>query len=179
MQRVSVVGVSGAGKSTLAAALAARLGVLHVELDGIFHQPGWTELDDGEFASRVTAATAGPGWVVDGNYSRIRDIVWARADTVVVLDLPRWRVMSQLLRRTLRRMATRRELWNGNRERWRNLLRRDPNENILRWAWTTYGSNRDRYRAAAVDPRWAHLSFRTVRSRRDMARLLATMWAAR
>lgn len=174
-----MVGVSGSGKTTLAAAVAARLGVPHVELDAIFHLPGWTELDDVGFASQVTMATAGPGWVVDGNYSRIRDIVWAQADTVIVLDLPRRRVMGQLLRRTLGRMATRRELWNGNRERWRNLLRLDPNENILRWAWTTHAHNRDRYRAAAADPRWAHLRFVTVRSRQDIQRLVDTVPAPR
>ncbi len=33
-------------------------------------------------------------WIVDGNYGRVQQIVWSRADTVVFLDLPRWRVMS-------------------------------------------------------------------------------------
>jgi len=46
VRRVSVVGVSGSGKTTVARALAARLGVPHVELDAIYHQPGWTGLDD-------------------------------------------------------------------------------------------------------------------------------------
>jgi len=95
-------------------------------LDAIFHQPGWVGLDDTEFARRVEAATIGDCWVVDGNYSRIRQIVWSRADTVVVLDLPRWRVMSQLLVRTVRRGWTGAELWNGNRENLRNLIRGDP-----------------------------------------------------
>jgi hypothetical protein len=46
----------------MAAALARRLGVPHVELDGLKHQPGWTELSRDEFAARVRtaiAATAG------------------------------------------------------------------------------------------------------------------------
>ena len=171
MQRVSVVGVSGSGKTTVARALAARLGVPHVELDSIFHQPGWVGLDDVEFARRVTAATAGECWVVDGNYSRIREIVWSRADTVVVLDLPRWRVMSQLLVRTLRRGWTGEELWNGNRENLANLIRRDPEANILLWSWTNHAKNRRRYRLAASDPRWSGLTFRYARSRRA-ARIL-------
>ncbi|HCU2021331.1 TPA: AAA family ATPase [Pseudomonas aeruginosa] len=39
--RVVVVGTSGAGKSTFSAALAARLGCTHVELDRLYWGPGW------------------------------------------------------------------------------------------------------------------------------------------
>ena len=39
-----MIGNSGSGKTTLGRALAELLGVPFVELDGIFHQPGWTEL---------------------------------------------------------------------------------------------------------------------------------------
>lgn len=49
MRRVAVVGNSGSGKSTFAAELARRLGVPWVELDAVFHQPGWTELDRRNF----------------------------------------------------------------------------------------------------------------------------------
>ena len=46
-------GYLGAGKTTLARRLAAALEVPHVELDAIFHQPGWTELPVEEFPERV------------------------------------------------------------------------------------------------------------------------------
>jgi hypothetical protein len=85
----------------------------------------------------------------------------------VVLDLPRWRVMSQILPRTLRRAFTGEELWNGNREHLRNLVSRDPEQNILLWSWTTHAKNRWRYRTAARDPRWAALLFLWVRSRQE------------
>ncbi|WP_436796679.1 AAA family ATPase, partial [Escherichia coli] len=41
MGSVVVVGTSGAGKSTFSAALAARLGCTHVELDRLYWGPGW------------------------------------------------------------------------------------------------------------------------------------------
>ena len=41
--------------------------------------------------------------------------------------------MARITRRTLGRMITRAELWNGNREQWRNLLTLDPKTNIVRW----------------------------------------------
>ena len=136
MRRVSVVGNSGSGKSTLGRALAARLGVPFVELDAIHHLPGWEPIDVPEFRRTVGGIVDGDGWVIDGNYSAVRDLVWARADTVVWFDLPRRTVMRQVLWRTIRRGVTREELWNGNRERLSTLFRLDPQESLLRWAWT-------------------------------------------
>lgn len=94
--RVSVVGNSGSGKSTLGRALAARLGVPYVELDAIFHLPAWTELPRDEFRKQVGALAAGDAWVIDGNYLAVRDLVWARADTVVWIDLLRLRRPSEV-----------------------------------------------------------------------------------
>ena len=159
VQRISVVGNSGSGKTTLARQLSATLSIPHLELDAVFHQPGWQPLDAAEFSARVDAFTAGPAWVVDGNYSAVRDLVWDRADTVVWLDPPRGLVMRQVIGRTLRRMATRAELWNGNREPWRNLFRLDPHESIIAWAWTRNDTYRQRYLAAQADPANAGLTF--------------------
>jgi adenylate kinase family enzyme len=175
MRCVSVVGNSGSGKSTLGRALAAKLGVPFVELDAIVHQPGWQKLPDDEFTARVDAVLGTDGWVIDGNYRVVRPLVWARADTVVWFDLPRRTVMRQIVIRTLRRGVTRQELWNGNRERLANLVRRDPNESVVRWAWVKHDVYRDRYRAAAADPAFSHLRFVRIGSRADSRALLRSL----
>lgn len=136
--RIAVHGASGSGKTTLATAVAARLGVAHIELDGLFHQPGWTERPIDEFRAEVAELVEGPEWVVEGNYGQVRDLVWARVQVIVVIDLPRWRVMAQLLGRTLVRGATRAELWNGNRESLRNLVSTDADRNVVLWSWRTH-----------------------------------------
>ena len=167
-----MVGTSGAGKSTFASALARILGASWLELDSVYHQPGWEPLPAAEYRSRVAAAADGERWVIDGNYSTVRDIVWARADTVVFLDLPRRTVMRRIIVRTLRRVAGRVELWNGNRERWRNFFTLDKEESVIVWAWQTHARNRARYTAAAADPAFAHLRFVRLTSPRAVRRFL-------
>jgi adenylate kinase family enzyme len=151
----------------LARSLARTLRVPHVELDAIFHQPGWTPLDDDTFRARVVQATEAPGWVVDGNYSTVRDIVWQRADTVVWFDLPYAVVMARTIRRTVRRVVTRQELWNGNKEPWTNLCSWNPEKSIIAWSATRHKVYRQRYGAAEHDPRWAGLDFVRLRSQQE------------
>jgi adenylate kinase family enzyme len=135
-RRVSVVGTCGAGKTTVARALAERLGYVHVELDALSWGPKWTMRPDEAFRADVAKAAAGDCWVIDGNYGKTRDIVWARADTVVWLDYSFPRVFTRLLLRTVRRSFAREALWHGNRES----LRRSflSRESILLWAIKTH-----------------------------------------
>ena len=87
--RIAVVGSSGSGKSTLAKRLAGDLGLPHIELDAINWQAGWKDLnshDPDEFVRRVAAAVGQDAWVSDGNYGKVRDLVWNRATHLVWLD---------------------------------------------------------------------------------------------
>jgi adenylate kinase family enzyme len=175
---VAVVGCSGSGKTTLARALGPVLGAPVVELDAIFHQPGWTPLDDDTFRARVRAVTATTRWVVEGNYSVVRELVWERADTVVWFDLPYAVVMARTIRRTVRRTVTREELWNGNVEPWSNLFSWKPEKSIIAWAATRHKVYRQRYGAAEHDRRWAEKSFIRLRSQSDVDALLTRVGAA-
>jgi adenylate kinase family enzyme len=154
------------------------LGSPHVELDSIYHQPGWTPLGDEEFRARVAAATEGPRWVVDGNYSAVRDLVWNRADTVVWFDLAYVTALWRTIRRTVRRTLTREELWNGNREPLSNLWSFKPETSIIAWTATRHGVYRRRYREAERDPRWAHLRFVRLRSQGEVDGFLTGVTAA-
>ncbi|MBS1836159.1 MAG: adenylate kinase [Actinobacteria bacterium] len=162
MQRVSMVGVPGAGKSTTGRLVASLLDVPFVELDSLFHQPGWTPLPLEQFRAGVGEIVAGDGWVVDGNYRQVRDLVWGRADTVIWLDPSRIRATSRVLRRTLERVTRGEELWNGNSETWSNLFSADPERNVVLWSWKKHPEYRRSYTAAMVErvpseARWVRL----------------------
>lgn len=134
-RRVLVAGTSGAGTTTTADRLGHVLGVPHVEIDALFHGPGWIPRED--FLADVEAFSAEPGWVTEWQYGSVRDLLADRADLVVWLDLPRALVMRQVVARTLRRRLRREVLWNGDVEPALRTVLHDP-EHIVRWAWATH-----------------------------------------
>ncbi len=156
--RIAIIGCSGAGKSTLAGHLAKRFAIPHVELDGLYHGPNWepARLEDFQAA---TLERTGPTsqWVACGNYDgTVGADLRSRANYIVFLDLPKRVVMTRMLRRSLGRVITRKELWNGNRERWRNLFHREPEENIVPWAWTRWAKYRRQFRGQMEAGGFAH-----------------------
>jgi len=178
LNRVIVHGTSGSGKSTLSTALARALDVACLELDGLYQQPNWTPLEIEEFRARVSSFVAQPRWIVDGNYSQVRDIVWPLATTIVFIDLPRRVVMTRVVKRTILRIVKRERLWNGNRESWRNALSLDPMRNIILWSWNSHAKYHE------VAPREARESVGPERvvvlaSAREVRRFLDRASAAR
>ncbi len=155
VRRIAVVGVTGSGKTTLAIALAARLHVPHIEIDALHWLPGWEHVSDEELRRRVEAATRGPGWVTDGNYSVVRDLVWERAQAVVWLDYPLAVILWRLWRRTWQRVLSKETLWGSNTERfWTQFLSRDS---LFLWALRTFKRRRQTYTAMIACPEYAHL----------------------
>jgi len=155
--RIAVIGSTGSGKTTLGKSLAQQLSVPFIELDALHWDPGWTPLtmtDPLEFIRRVDAATAAPEWVSDGNYKLVRHFVWERATHIVWLDYERRLIMTRVIRRTLQRSLRGTELWSGNREQWRNLLRPD---HPVWWAWKHFRRHRREWAEVLQDEAHAHL----------------------
>jgi adenylate kinase family enzyme len=168
--RVLVVGTCGAGKSALAAQLARQIDAPHIELDAFKHGPNWTERSVEEMRERTAAAVEGRDrWVVDGNYAEVRDLLWPHATRLVWLDYPKHVVMWRVISRSVKRVVTRRELWNGNVSDWRRWG--DP-EHPIRWAWDSYAANREQYERVTRLPEWAHLDVVRLRQPSDAKALL-------
>ena len=124
MRRVAVISsASGNGKTTVGRQLATKLDVPFVELDALVHGPNWTETTDDDLRAVLEPVLAGDGWVIDGGYyGKIGNLVLGSADTVVWLDLPVRVWLPRLIRRTVRRLRRKEELWNGNRESVRSAI---------------------------------------------------------
>ncbi len=69
--KIAIIGYSGAGKSTLARILGEHYGCDVLHLDSIHFASDWVERTDGEMIADVKPFLQKPGWVIDGNYSRV------------------------------------------------------------------------------------------------------------
>ena len=68
--------------------------ILHLpvhHLDRLHWKPNWTEPPKEEWQKIQADLCAEEEWVIDGNYGGTMDIRLAACDTVVFLDLSRWR----------------------------------------------------------------------------------------
>ncbi|MFR9722015.1 hypothetical protein ACL02R_01420 [Streptomyces sp. MS19] len=152
-RRIALVGPVASGKSTLAAAVAAHTGLPHLGLDTLFWGPDWTPVAAGEFHARVRNALAAGKWIADGNFGgQAGEMLLARAELVIWLDLPLRVCLPRLLARSLRRAATGQELFAGNRETFRHLLARDS---ILWWGPAHHHRHRRRWATALAQARAA------------------------
>jgi adenylate kinase family enzyme len=147
--------------------LAERLAVPFYELDALHHGPNWAPASPEELRAKVAPIVASDAWVIDGTYrGKIGDMVPEAADAVVWLDLPLRVWLPRLLRRTARRVIRREELWNGNRERWRDVLH--PTNSVVIHALRNYRSTR-----LALAGELARFPVVRLRTTRDVERFLS------
>jgi len=178
VERVAIFGASGAGKTILARSLAELAHLRHIEVDGIFHQANWTPLDDATFLARIEELTKAPSWVTDGNYSTVRPLIFARADTILWLDYDRIVTTRRVIFRTLKRAVTREVLWNGNREALSNLVRFDPEYSVIRWSWTSHGRMRETFATLLASGELSHCTILRFRHPRETAAWLRSLRAS-
>ncbi|MDP6822308.1 MAG: adenylate kinase [Dehalococcoidia bacterium] len=119
----------GGGKTTLSRALGEKLDLPVIELDALFHMPGWVERDRDEFRELAldTLAVCEDGWIADGQYmGALGGEVIAQADTLIWLDLPFRTSFGRVIMRTIRRCRDKERICGDNYETWRKaFLSRD------------------------------------------------------
>ena len=154
-KRVSVVGTSGSGKTTVASKIASIFCIKHIELDAIHWRKGWQEIRLDNFREILSRVTAEESWVIDGNYSDVRDIIWRKADTLIWLDLPFLTLFFRILWRTLRRVVKREKLWNDNTEGFDALF---GSNSMPLWVIKTYWRRKREYPVLLSKPEYSHLN---------------------
>ncbi|MBL4942305.1 MAG: adenylate kinase [Colwellia sp.] len=143
MSRIVVIGSSCSGKSTFSQYLAKKSEVEYIELDQLHWLPNWKERPDEEFRELVNKATSSSSWIVDGNYSVARDIVWPRATKIIWLNHSFSLVLYRSITRSIVRSATKKKLFAGNVESFKQTF--FSRDSIILWVLKTYHNKRKSY----------------------------------
>lgn len=98
-----IIGSAGSGKSTLARQIgtALNLPVFHMDRE-VFWLPGWVERSKDDQLQQVERIVALDAWVFEGNNSSTFHLRSARADMLIWLDVPLWKRLVRVVRRTIR-----------------------------------------------------------------------------
>lgn len=106
------------GKTSLSRALGDLTGLPVIELDAVFWLPNWVERDSEEMLQivRERIDESPDGWIIDGNYSKIRPHILPMADTVIWLNLPTWNVTIRIAKRTIFNILRRKRICGENYE---------------------------------------------------------------
>jgi len=160
LSRVVVIGTSASGKTTFARRLASTLGSPHVELDALHWGANWTPRPT--FRDDVRQAAQQSRWVIDGNYSVVRDVVWPRASAIVWLDYSFARVFTRALRRTVGRVVAHERLYGGNRETIASAF--FDRDGIPWYVLRSYGRRRREFPALLARPEYTHATVIRLRA---------------
>ena len=171
-KRIVVIGTTSSGKSTLAENLSKSLDIPYIELDALFWEPNWKQASVFDFWERVETAIQPDAWVVAGNYSRVRDLIWKRAELILWLDYPFHIVFWRLLTRTICRAVTQEELWNGNREKFWWHLKLWSEESLFHWLFKTYWRRKREIPMLLSQPENSHLKLIHFKHPREAERWL-------
>jgi adenylate kinase family enzyme len=102
MKKVMVIGSGGSGKSTFSRKLGDITGIGVIHLDSVFWRPGWQRTPTDEWESEVARMVLRDSWIMDGNFGGTRLIRIKACDTVILLDIPRYRCVYRIINRALR-----------------------------------------------------------------------------
>jgi adenylate kinase family enzyme len=180
MRRVAVVGCIGSGKSTVARRMGDTLGVEVFHLDRVWWRPGQYTIRGAdsvaahtmpsvEFRHLEESIVERDSWIIDGGMANV-DVRLSRADTVVFLDLSRWRCLIGLVKRHNRRRPDYPDEVTESLA-WFWLL--------ARWIWTTWPHKRRPGLISKLEGLPSEVNVVRLYSRRDIAEFLPELVANR
>ena len=98
-KRILVLGSSGSGKTTFSIQLGRILNLKTIHLDAQFWKPGWIATEQQDWRAIVASLIQTESWIMDGTYESTLDLRIPAADTVIVIESPRWVCLWRVLKR--------------------------------------------------------------------------------
>jgi adenylate kinase family enzyme len=138
--KIYIIGTSCSGKTTLGKLLAKKFNLNHIELDQLWWLPKWQHRQQTDFRQLVENKLAeSTNWVVDGNYSHLRNLLVSKADHIIWLNLPFYLVFWRSIKRSVGRIISGETICNGNKENITALLSKDG---MPAWVIRSYNERR-------------------------------------
>ena len=116
MKKIAIIGSGGSGKSTFSVLLGKELNLPVSHLDSLYWQPGWVKTPNDEWADTLKELCQKECWIIDGNYKSTLDIRLEACDTVIFLDVNRFKCIYRAIKRSLT-TTTRPDMAEGCAER--------------------------------------------------------------
>lgn len=113
-----IIGTSCSGKSTLSKKLAMKLKSPHYELDNYFWSNNWIAKPEKEFIELVQEIlNNNSNWIICGNYSNVRNLLWDKSTDIIWLDYPLYLVFFRAIKRSIIRIYKKEKVCNNNIEK--------------------------------------------------------------
>ncbi|MCP4323325.1 MAG: DNA topology modulation protein [Alteromonadales bacterium] len=116
MKKVAIIGSGGSGKSTFSILLGKELDLPVYHLDKLYWKPGWSKTPNDQWSEIQKSLCKNDSWIIDGNYKSTLDIRLEACDTVIFLDVNRFKCIYRAIKRTLT-SNTRPDMAEGCEER--------------------------------------------------------------
>ncbi len=170
MNRIAIIGTSCSDKTTLACKISKILHIPHFELDHLYWQPDWQHLERKLFREKVKKAVQYKRWVIDGNFSIVRDLIWENADTIIWLNYSFDVVFLQALARSIKRIVTKERLFGDNVESFRQTF--FTKNSILYWILHTHWKYKSTYSHLIRNSKKQVIELNSTREKNNFLRAL-------
>lgn len=170
LKKIVVIGDSCSGKTTLARDLSKKLGIKHIELDSLFWEGNWKNVDTIEFKKRITSALQDTNFITDGNFSMARDVIWDKTDTIIWIDLPIWIILTRFFSRSISRSLKKELLWGKCQETLRKSI--FSKDSLFMWIISTHYKRKRTYSKIMKDDAYSHINFIRLNSAKEVNKFI-------
>lgn len=171
-KRIIIVGTSGSGKTTLAQELSRQLHIPHIELDNFYWGKNWSI--NHTFESELQSKLKSDEWIICGNYSPVREVIWSTGNILIWLDYPFLIVFWRALIRSFKRIYNKEQVCGENRE---SITRLFSKNSILLWVIQTYFKRKKEYSFLLSLKKYAHLEIIRIRTPKQLSNNLSFLFS--